>query len=844
MKNNKPLIKLNAIQERLKNLKKAPAAEKPPHNIQEPLLSPLIEAAAVLGMFEVERIRPIAAGTAKPDRDTDMLGELLLCCDPVLKQSPNRVSSANMLYCLRKPVRRQALQHLLAEGRLQDALLANSKLTAEGDDPLQQMLTLALTDKLPVLTTLHPEQLRGLREVYDWLEGIGAFKLPDPTEIDRRLEMEEMLVPFKHLTGTYRDGRFEEFFRGRHHELAQLRDFVGVTPPSRSIYDKVWSWITGFVDTVIRRKKKPPLLLTGMGGSGKSTLLAKFILSQAELHEQERFPFVYVDFDRPNISPLKPETLLVEAARQLAIQYPDVPDFCKAARNYYDVWSKVNMLLEDTSYSVAVTVRSSRTTTESHHDRESMQNDFIRLFSHFPRSQRKPFLIVLDTFEEVQYKGEAYVSQLYYFMSQLQQQYPLLRTVVSGRAPVTQFKAVQLELKSLDQEAARSFLENVCKIDTPVASVIASKIGGNPLTLKLAAEFMNAQGVTAFGDNLSLQSYYVSFERQLSEIERQGILYKRILDHVHKPKVRRLVNPGLTLRYITPRLIKEVLNVPCELEIGTDAAAAGLFEEAAREVSLVTRIKPDTLQHRPDIRMVMLRLMNQGEPEKVADIHERAVKYYAKQNDLAAKAEEFYHRLCLDEPASQLDCHWKDGMQQFLADSIAELPPRAQAYLVARTGVGYLEDSIWAQAEDQVKERWAIRRVGDLLNSGRPTEALSVIRATLQGLYNDRGTLRLMLVRVLVELGKKAEAVEAIRSILGENQGTEIATYRKELLSLLRFLTRKKDKREMRGDTPKKAMQDAVKRRIKGSLPVFRKDNKEDDDDLPPDQQFDMTFKL
>ena len=39
----------------------------------------------------------------------------------------------------------------------------------------------------------------------------------------------------------------------------------------------------------------------------------------------------------------------------------------------------------------------------------------------------------------------------------------------------------------------------------------------------------------------------------------QGVLFRRILGHIHTPEIRQLAHPGLVLRRITPDLIKEVL---------------------------------------------------------------------------------------------------------------------------------------------------------------------------------------------------------------------------------------------------------------------------------------------
>jgi hypothetical protein len=831
METNKPSITLAAIEERLGKLQVENGKEQPPAAPSLPLGSPLVQAAAVLGLFKPERITPVLNGNERPVRDPKAIFELISHCDPVqVKPRNDPAAPGNILYCLRPALRVAVLNMLIAEERLQKVLNANRSLVFDSREPLQQMLTGCLAGTLPPLATLQAEQLRGLRQVCEWLAEVKPLQLPDPLDVDRRLGLVEMLASFKHLVGRYDNGRFEEFFRGRHHELAILRQYVGVASP-QGVYEN----IRHKFEAVTSLRKKPPLLITGLGGIGKSTLIAKFILSHAEAHEEKRFPFVYIDFDRPHISVQELETLLVEAARQLAIQYADVPAFSSAATKFCTSWSRANVLLEDTNYSEAVRVKSYVKTNNLQENWDAMQSAFINLFNELPLvNERKPFLIVLDTFEEVQYKGEAYVKRLYQFMNQLQAQYPLLRTVVAGRAPVTQFKTHLLKLGDLDHEAAQSFLENVCKTGPATARTIVSKVGGNPLTLKLAAEFVNVHGVKALAQTSLSEQRYLLFEKSLPEIRRQGILYKRILGHIHNTQVKKLANPGLVLRRITPGLIKEVLNIPCGLGLHTDEQARELFEETAREVSLVTRIDEDTLRHRADVRKIMLLLMQEEHPEKVKLIHRLALSYYREQQGLAAKAEECYHRLCLDQSAAELDEHWTEGMQQFLSGSLDELPPRAQTYLVARTGVGHLEADVWAQAEDVVRERWAIRRAGDLLNAGLTTDALQVIRETLPVLSSDRGILRVMLVRVLVELGQRSEAVNVIFSILKGAIPAEILQYKDELISLLSSL---------RTGIKKNVTPPETTKHIKGTG-IEEKKKKDDDDDLPSSQSFDMVFSL
>ena len=52
-----------------------------------------------------------------------------------------------------------------------------------------------------------------------------------------------------------------------------------------------------------------------------------------------------------------------------------------------------------------------------------------------------------------------------------------------------------------------------------------------------------------------------------------------------------MAHPGLVLRRVTPDLILKVLAQPCGIEVPDEETARELFDELAREVSLVTKTK-------------------------------------------------------------------------------------------------------------------------------------------------------------------------------------------------------------------------------------------------------------
>jgi len=170
---------------------------------------------------------------------------------------------------------------------------------------------------------------------------------------------------------------------------------------------------------------------------------------------------------------------------------------------------------------------------------------------------------------------------------------------------------------------SRRFLEAQGVRDEGLAHRLADLCGGIPLSLKLAAtllakdpDALRADGGSAFGTTLM----------HASDEALQGQLYGRVLDHIADERVRRLAHPGLVLRRITPEVILEVLDGPCELGLTTMAEAHALFDALRRETSLVTVDDTDeALVHRSDLRRVMLKLLGASEPALVERIRRAAI---------------------------------------------------------------------------------------------------------------------------------------------------------------------------------------------------------------------------
>lgn len=665
-------------------------------------------AAAVLTSFDPATLQP-ALGMAQTDAALAVLGD-----DAVLVG----IDEGRSRWALLAPIRRQALRSLGTAQRMLAALAANP------DRPrtiAQRILESYIRGDAPPPGEQDLSSLEGALQAVRWLGGTIAG-LPDPGELSRHLDQRRLYAPFEHLAGKH--------FRGRAKELQQLRDYVGLFPPERLIARQLRAW-TGL-------KPRAPLVIYGPGGVGKSTLIGKLILDHGRLGEAQRIPFAHLDFDNPALIIDQPATLLIEALLQLGIQYAEHQEACQnLARDLQQELpdhetSLARGPLDATAESSLADQFSELRITEQDWDREGIRR-FAGLVRSLPgpmpdgEGGRPPYLFVLDTFEEVQYRSETQVGSLWKWLANLQDQLPFLRTVVSGRAPVRDLRvnghqAEELHLGDLDDEAAAGFLEARGVTDGRLAAVIARQVGGNPLSLALAAEVLRREGQDAVdaGGIKDIKRPARRFSKPQPDIVEatiQGVLYRRILDHIKDPDVRRLAHPGLVLRRVTPDLIQQVLAGPCGITVQSRDRARELFEGLRKEITLVSPAQDGSLRHRPDVRRLMLGLLVHDRPQQVREIHQAAAAYYAGQDDVVARAEEIYHRLQLGENTKDLDSLWSPGIAEYLRSAAEELPVPGQVFLAQHMDLVISKD-IRRRAELQDWEQLATQRCQDLLRNG------------------------------------------------------------------------------------------------------------------------------
>lgn len=725
---------------------KAPDLEPAPAD-GDATLEPYLRAAAVLVSFDPEALRP--AGPAPLDR-TQAIGQLLL--QSVAAEGPG----GGPRWMLHAEARRGALRRLGTADAMQAARRHNPEL-ARG---LAQETFDALVDgRMKPLTEQNREELTCTLQAAGWLHGI-LDSVPDPRTVRALVDRATLLTPFHDLA---------DQFLGREKELRVLRAHVDVLRTSSAVEALGRSLKAG--------AERAPLVIDGVGGVGKSTLMAKFILDHAGSVQAAELAFVYIDYDRPGLVRYEPATILVEAARQLAVQGDSTA--------WPDLSRRLSSVLASAGHSRGRAAGSELVRLRSLVDRgtrSQLISQFAATF-HSDRLSPLPLLLVLDTFEEVQYFGPEVVDEVGGLLGELAAAVPQLRVVIAGRAPVDEFPNRQLHLGAFDDDAAVGYLMSRGVDDEAVARDIVDRLTGNPLTLQLAARAIaRDRGELANIRSMRRQrrrwwAPFLSVDHEAI----QGYLYRRILDHIRSENVQRLAHPGLVLRRVSADLIQHVLADACGIPVAGPADAERLFHELRRDVTLVRPGAGRELEHRPDVRRVMLPLIHSQDPAGAERIHRSAVAYYAARTGVEDRAEEIYHRLFVDDLRPEIDARWQEGVAARLTGALDELPPAGQAYLSPRIGREPRDKTVWARADAETRARRLQDQVGDLLGLGRPADALAAIvqAGTVVG-----ARLRILEAMARRDLADLEGARRAVESGLSSLSGFDAGTVMIDLLAL------------------------------------------------------------
>jgi hypothetical protein len=708
---------------------------------------PFREAAAVLSRFMPTKLRSLENTPGEIGWD-----DFLLDCEPASKESGE-------WWQLRDEVRRAAFRRLGNRQRMQKALEANPE---RSDDELQRALTAAISgESRGPLTALSREQLSAIVMVRDWLGSI-LDGLPTETDLRRALVVAEILSPLQRLAG---GGRFA----GRTKELDDLRGYIGVIETG-SLAKRVWSFVR---ETYFDLTSRPPRLVTGPGGIGKSSLMARLILDYSEDFESpDALPFVYLDLDRAILDPLRPLSLIAEAALQLLVEWPlQEPQL----RNIVD--------------QVTITLQAEGSFFEGQRGisgREDVLAEFGKCLA--LGSNGRPILFVIDTFEEAQYLGFEVVMNLGRLLTNLQRAAPMLRIVLAGRADLrgqtSKLPTKEIKLGDLSRDEARELLRRnmrrTVSAEPALLDEVINLIGCNPLSLKLASSVLNDAGLEEL-KSVDVRNWLLLRVRAETV---QARLYGRILAHIHDENVRRLVKPGLQVRRLTEAVIREVLAEPCGISMSDPSLATQLMVALGNEVALVYRDKDGSLRHTPDVRRLMFKDLESELPAAtIRDIHNRAVSFYETQPpDPVLRAEEIYHRLMRGDDPSSLNSRWMDGMGVYLRTALEEVPPAAQVWLSKKLGITP-DQALLALVDLEDWENITARSVQRLIGTGDAQSAIAVLRQRSE--RTNTSPLYLLESEAFRLLGRWTEAREvAERGIVSSARAGQPAVQRDLLVQL------------------------------------------------------------
>ncbi|MBV5275724.1 MAG: ATP-binding protein [Lamprocystis purpurea] len=629
--------------------------------------------------------------------DARMPANLLEWLRPLCEVATGSVETSR--WALSFSERRKALRRLGTRERMKAALAANRR---DDDSALQRAFERVLQPEPIALETLSRDELASLHTVHGWLVDI-LDGLPDPAAIDKMLNRKDLLAPMHRLTATG--------VVGREQELARLDRFVAGPPPVA------------------------PLFVHGPGGVGKSTLLARFILDQVE---KKDLPVAYLDIDRPTIRPEYPGTLLLDALSQLQPQL-DAP------------MSDVESVAKELEY--AQLRHDSVRHFESFSGDEWTTEIFPRKLTQWAKG--RTVLIVVDTFEEVQFLGRDVTETFLGLSFELQRLARVARVVLSGRALPIEYVArafpqvlqqargslddpMPLELipepqrpvtlDVLDPVSARQLLrtcvmaEGIPALSERDLDDIIRVVSRNPMCLKLAARLLRDEGVAALSkDRTALLT-------KLRAEKIQALLYGRILLHLHGDDVRKVAYPGLVVRRVDPGVVENVLAEPCGLMFKDGRTPFRIVSDLAREAALVEVDPADgSLRHRPDVRRTMLEdLTDYVDASVVEKINRSAVAYYETQDGPIARAEEIYHRLRLRQPPATIAPRWTDAAGPRLKGALDELAAEQRLWLAERLGVT-LDKSVRQSADQAAWEAQVARSADRYLQGQAPEKALKVL---------------------------------------------------------------------------------------------------------------------
>lgn len=487
-------------------------------------------------------------------------------------------------------------------------------------------------------------------------------------------------------------------FRGRSRERAFLTRFAnqGLSAIRAEGKDGFESFerlpLSEAADTQI-----PAVALGGVGGSGKSTLLSNV---RNSLEKNRNTTLIAFDFDQPALRSGDAGALSLDFSRQLGILAPDVDNGLSHSRRAF----RHETGQADSAAGTFETTSSSQI---------SMFSEWRTLLAgHNLLSTHLVF--VMDTFEEVLVAGQARLRTVSDWLTSLRDivGFTKIRVIVSGRAieailegPPSEIAiGALIELGDLGMRAGRAKLEDLFRRlgvhSLPLIPKLVAVFGSNPLVLEILARYCIGKGPGDI-EELIAQGERESATGLKGEIA-QKFVYSRILERISE-EVRPLAHPGLVLRHVTPQLIREVLAGPCGLGGSlTIEEADALFEKLSNQVWLVKRTGPHEIEHRRDVRRLMLpQILSRPETREVA--HLASVWYAARAENSDDRLESLYYQALAGESLAVDDPETLRALSDYLRSDVDDVPLAIRARIKQSVGTRLSKQEIEALPEGQRK---------------------------------------------------------------------------------------------------------------------------------------------
>ena len=326
--------------------------------------------------------------------------------------------------------RQQAIKRLWDANQIVVALDANPQEHSIHSNLLRKIANLGSVD---VRELKDYAALVAASEISDWFLGTGVEPL-DADRLAATLQRQQQIEPLRQLIGVH--------FRGRKTELAELQEHSRPDADTASV-----------------------LVLTGVGGVGKSTILGKLLLDMDDVAGLPR-PWAYLDFDNPDVNPTDHRRLFELTARQLSLMF----DQRAVADGFIGLES---LAAADEAFSFTANLPEDAGVSE-------LLAQLDQAIRQLPGEAG--LLLVLDTFEQVQVRGQRTINLLRHFIDQLLHEIPYARVIVSGRAAVPQWPDTSgLHLEVLDAESADQVLAALGVGDVELRDRVIDQVGTSPV---------------------------------------------------------------------------------------------------------------------------------------------------------------------------------------------------------------------------------------------------------------------------------------------------------------------------------------------------------------------------